>query len=451
MTMELRSSIRGVVWPAILAGEAATQLSLAHQLDQSQWWPRGEIEARQFHQLSALLRHAGSTVPWYRERLGEAARGSALTPAQWREIPLLTKHDLRRHGPRLESLRLPEGHGRTHRRKTSGSTGEPLEVTCTDVTGLFWRALALRDDLWHERDLAARIVAVRSGRDAPDPLAVEELPGWGVLPATACATGPATILYHRAPIPRQVEILKAKNPQYLLAYPSNARELCRHARRHAVRLPALRAVHTYGEPLTPDVRAACRETWGVPVIDVYSCEEAGLLALQCPEHEHYHVQSESVLVEVLDDAGEPTLPGEIGRVVLTALHNFAMPLIRYAIGDFAEVGGPCPCGRGLPVLTRVLGRGRNRVILPDGREDWPDIGAVWAAIPDVERVQVLRRGAEEVEVRFAGRGPLSPREEEAAGARLREALGHAFRVTFLGPVPIPRQPNGKFETFIDAR
>src|SRR6185295_14515719 len=99
--------------------------------------------------------------------------------------------------------------------------------------------------------------------------------------------------------------------------------------------------------------------WGVGVVDVYSSEECGQIALQCPEHEQYHVQSESVLVEVLDDEGRPCAPGTIGRVVLTTLQNFAMPLIRYDIGDFAEPGPACPCGRALPVLTRIVGRVRN--------------------------------------------------------------------------------------------
>ncbi len=189
----------------------------------------------------------------------------------------------------------------------------------------------------------------------------------------------------------------------------------------------------------------------MPVQDVYSCEELGFLALQCPQHEHYHVQSESVLVEVLDEQGNPCAPGQIGRVVLTSLHNFAMPLIRYAIGDYAEVGAACPCGRGLPVLTRILGRRRNRVALPDGRATWPNIGELWAAIPDVEQIQLVQLGADEVEVRFARQQALSPLEEQAVSGRIHQALGHPFRLTFAGQKAIPRQPNGKYETFFDPR
>ena len=132
-----------------------------------------------------------------------------------------------------------------------------------------------------------------------------------------------------------------------------------------MRLPGLREVRTLGEASTPDLRALCREAWGVPLVDVYSAEEVGYIALQCPEHEHYHVQAESVLVEILDERGAPAPPGETGRVVVTDLHNFAMPLVRYEIGDYAEVGEPCACGRGLPVLRRIVGRVRN--MLRDAR------------------------------------------------------------------------------------
>ncbi len=451
--MNLWSCIPEVVWPAIVTGEDSTLLSMEFQLERSQWLPAEQIEARQLRQLAKLLEHASSTVPWYGGRLAAAGCDGhgPVTKDAWRRIPLLTKQDIREHHDEIQSRAVPLAHGRTYRNKTSGSTGEPLEVVCTEVTGLFWRTLALRDDLWHERDLDGRLVAIRSGRYAPDPLAVQDLPSWGLMSPVVCKTGPVTVLYHLMPIPRQMEVIEARRPHYLLSYPSNTRALARYAQREKIRLPGLRAVHTYGEPLTPDVREACREAWGVPVRDVYSCEELGFVALQCPRHEHYHVQSESVLVEILDEEGLPARPGEIGRVVLTSLHNFAMPLIRYAIGDYAEVGAPCPCGRGLPVIERLLGRRRNLVTLPDGRRAWPDVGALWAAIPDVEWIQVIQQGPDAMEVRFTRERDLGPEEEQASGARIQEALGHPFRLRFTGPAPIPRQANGKYETFVDGR
>jgi phenylacetate-CoA ligase len=63
-----------------------------------------------------------------------------------------------------------------------------------------------------------------------------------------------------------------------------------------------------------------------------------------------------IYAEILDDADRPCAPGEVGRVVVSTLHNYAMPLFRYDLGDLAEVGPPCECGRTLPVLNRIVGR-----------------------------------------------------------------------------------------------
>lgn len=80
-------------------------------------------------------------------------------------------------------------------------------------------------------------------------------------------------------------------------------------------------------------------------------------------------------MEILDENGKPCEPGELGRVVVTPLDNFAMPLIRYDIGDYAEVGKHCPCGRGLPVLKRIVGRVQDLVVLPSGERRWTLLSA----------------------------------------------------------------------------
>jgi phenylacetate-CoA ligase len=450
MTMTPESSVRDILWPALVVGGGATVLGLAFQLEQSQWWSAEELLAHQYRQLGALLHHARATVPFYRTRLADTGLTDeqALTPEGWRRMPLLTRLDIRQLQADLTTTHLPNGHGSIHRNKTSGSTGQFLEVLGTAIDTLMWEALTLRDDRWHQRDYSGRLVAIRSGRYQQDPQAVSDFPTWGLKTALHLyKTGPMTVFYHLMPIPRQVELLEARSPHYLVIYPSNARALCRYARRRPVRLPDLRAVLTYGEPVPADVRAACRETWGVPVHDIYCCEELGYIAAQCPRFEHYHVLSETVLVEILDEQGRPCAPGQLGRVVLTPLHSFAMPLIRYAIGDYAEVGDPCPCGRGLPVLQRIPGRQRNRVALPDGRRTWPDISALWAAVPDVEQIQLIQRSEDHVEVRYAREQPLSPAEEHAGGERIHRALGHRFRLTFTHQDTIARQSNGKYETF----
>jgi len=162
------------------------------------------------------------------------------------------------------------------------------------------------------------------------------------------------------------------------------------------------------------------------------------------------VQSESLYVEILDESGQPCRHGEVGRVVVTDLHNFAMPLVRYVIGDYAEVGAACTAGRGLPSLRRVLGRRRNMVVFPDGRRHWPVTGfRQFASVARIDQYQLIQHTRDEIEVRLVSPAILGREEFQELGAIITDALGHRFRLRFRQmPGPLPRTSGGKFEEFV---
>ena len=123
-------------------------------------------------------------------------------------------------------------------------------------------------------------------------------------------------------------------------------------------------VLTVGEPLTAEVRSKAQRAFGARVFDRYGVQELGHIAAECPDCGQYHVSAESMLVEVLRDDGTPASPGTTGKLVVTSLYNFAMPLIRYETGDSAEVGVAGACLRSLPVLRRILGHPRRTSASP---------------------------------------------------------------------------------------
>ena len=250
----------------------------------------------------------------------------------------------------------------------------------------------MRDHLWHRRDFTKKLAAIRSvaGGKANYPEGIHRR-FWGKASAASFATGPLAVLNVVTSVENQALWLARENPDYLITLPTNLLYLARHCRQESISLPKLRHVETLGGVLQPEVREACREAWDVPVIDTYTAQEVGYLALQCPDHEHFHVQSESALVEILDRHGAACGPGTWGRVVVTPLHNFAMPLIRYDIGDFAEVGNPCPCGRGLPVIQCILGRARNMLVLPSGERISPGFVNDWFEGFPVTQFQIVQR------------------------------------------------------------
>ena len=200
--------------------------------------------------------------------------------------------------------------------------------------------------------------------------------------------------------------------------------------------------------LTDEVRAECLEVWKVRATSNYSAMEVGIVGLECPETKGLHVQSENVLVEVLRGDGTVCEPGEVGRVVVTELHNFATPLIRYELGDLAEVGEPCSCGRTLPVLTRVVGRKTGQVILPDGRRFMPDVrGHLLTAVAPVEKYQFVQRTLDEVDVKLVLPQPLQSETEEAFLALFRQLFRHEFRFNLSVVDDIPRRASGKYDIF----
>jgi phenylacetate-CoA ligase len=430
-------------------------LAILYQLEQSQWWSAEDLRRHQATQLAQLARHARETVPFYRQRLAHLGDAKALDPQgeAWLGLPLLTRADIQNEGDALLSDALPPGHGRTNEIYTSGSTGRPIRAVRSELWGLFWSAFTVRDHLWHRRDFRGTLAAIREsgkGKDLyPDGTTTRR---WGRASGSLFATGPTVSLNITTPIPQQMEWLRRRDPDYLLTHPTIAHRLAQHSLQHGLRLPKLKQIETISEILRPATREIVAAAWGVPIVDLYTTREAGYLALQCPDHQHYHVQSESILVEVLDDVGRPCGPGRLGRVIVTPMHNFAMPLIRYDIGDFGETGEACACGRGLPVLKRILGRKQNMLTLPGGEERWPllsssNIGALLALAP-IRQYQFRQLSADMIELRLAVAQDLTPAQESAVKTWVEEKFGHPFEVKFSYCEEIPPAPSGKFEDFV---
>ena len=312
------------------------------------------------------------------------------------------------------------------------------------MTRLFNCALVLRDHLWQRRDLAGKLAVIR-GR-------VEQgsHPSW--LPGTgeALHTGPMVLLDIRSPLGEQLAWLRDQNPDYLLSPASNLEALAGQSLRDGVSLPALRETRCYGEMPGADLARVVGEAWGVPLHDLYSAEETGTLALQCPDTGTYHLQEEHTRVEVLDEHDRPCAVGEVGRVVVTPLHNFAMPLVRYAIGDHAEVGEACLCGRGLATLRRIMGRQRNMMRLPGGGQRWPRLpGRLWQPREAVRRLQVAQIALDRLEVRLVSSRRLSPAEGDALLAGLRDTLNWEHRLQIVYRDDLAVGTDLKFEDFVN--
>ncbi len=422
-----------------------TLLALQAQLAHSERLPRAQLQETQWRRLDQVLRHAWQSLPYWRQRLGGAGYDPAhsITTEIFARLPLLTRADVQNAGDALHVPVLPPGHGQVRRSETSGSTGRPATFLSTDIEQVYWHAFTLREQLWHRREAGAKLCAIRYMKQSGSSS------GWGVASDHVLQTGPSATLRIDTPVSEQLAWLRRERPQYLLSYASNLAALAHACLREGCNLPGLREVCSVSETVRPELRALLRAAWNVPLVDIYSAKEVGYIALQCPAHEHYHVQEENLLLEILDDRGQPCPVGVPGRVVLTALHKFAMPLIRYEIGDYAVAGEPCSCGRSLAVLKEVLGRTRNMLRLPDGGQRWPLCDLIRQPdVPGILQYQYVQQTLHEIEVRLVVADGWPRAQEARLTEIIRQRLGYPFRLTFTYSREIPRSASGKFEDFL---
>ena len=256
-----------------------------------------------------MLVHASETIPFYRDRFAKARfdpRGE-ISPKTIHRLPILIRSEYQNAALDTAPGTIPAGHGRHGQIKSSGTTGRPGTVVKTALSNLFLFATELRGHLWYQRDLGKKLAVIRylekSEAMAPDGRAAKN---WG--PAAELPyldPGPMVLLNIASKLKDQADWLIRHDPAYLLSYPSNLLALGDYFENNSLDLPGLRQVCTVSERVGDRLRETMRRVWNVPVKDLYSCEEAGCLAHQCPEYDHYHVQSENIYLEIAMTTARP--------------------------------------------------------------------------------------------------------------------------------------------------
>jgi phenylacetate-CoA ligase len=443
----MQGNTQGIVWPPIVREPVAGLAAMLAVLDRTQWMKRRDLVVQQYRQLVVLAEHLARHSKQFAARM-EAAK---LVPSDLgseeglRRLPVLRRRDLQIPEAELHCASIPQGHGPLGESRTSGSTGEPVSIRRTSINLLVWRASNIRSQIWQGTDFAKRTTTIR-----PQFQKYSLAPDRGAPLNQLFKTGPVQGIPIVTDIKEQAALLREFKPDNLIIYPTNLDHLCRHIKAHGGAPEGLSFVYTIGETLSDRVRQQTNEVLGARVLDKYSSQEMGLIAAECPDSGLYHIMAENLLVEVVKDDGSPCRIGDGGRVLVTDLHNFATPLVRYDIRDYAEVGGACPCGRGLPTLKRILGRERNLLVKPDGTRNWPLIGFhQFPAIAPIHRYQFIQHDLKTIEMRLVCDSALSKAQENKLASVIKAALAYDFDLKFsYFEGDLPRSAGGKFEEFV---
>ena len=410
--------------------------TLHHQhysmLMESQFWPAERMVDYQRTQLGQLLRHARQHVPFYADRLDAVLSGNGeIDWDRWLDLPVLTRQDLQQSHEQMQALVHPPGHGATFLSQSSGSTGRPIVTTQNALSALAASSATARSYNWHGIDIGRTHVCIH-GEDPsvgafPEGLLHEP---WGPPVMRGGPPGQQYDLNLAATPEQAVAFIVRHKPAYIGGLVTRVAVVAHEALRQGAEIVA-EAVLPFGEAVLPHHRELFRAAFGgARALPLYSSQETYRIAHACPVGEHYHINAELMLVEVLDDDGRPAPIGTPGRIVITPFYNTAQPLIRYQIGDMAAAGGTvCACGRGLPILSTIMGRVAHMFRLPGGRRVLPNIsdGDVLALGADIW--QLAQVGLTELEFRYVP-GRVAGDEAHFA-AQVRRQLHPEFSVRFV--------------------
>jgi phenylacetate-CoA ligase len=324
-----------------------------------------EIRAIQEERLTRLLCHAWRHTDYYRHVLSAAGVvvDGTVHLERFERIPILTKDIIRRDGERLRATTVPDGR-KSYSNRTGGSTGEP---TVYWQDSRYWDvnvATKLYHFWMHGKELGELELKVwGSDRDI-----VHDTAGW--------KTKAQAFLYNRevrtcARLSDQesaaiLDDIDSLEPRTIWGYTDGIYTLAKFMLRTGRSVHAPAALFGGGGTLFPHMREAIEKAFRAPMINMYGSREMGDVACECEQRHGLHVSSHSHRVEVVDDR-DHTVTDQDGDLVITSLHNYTMPFIRYRIGDRGRLTDrKCACGRGFPLLEAVLGRSMESFVTARG-------------------------------------------------------------------------------------
>ncbi len=394
--------------------------------------------------MERLVRHARARVPFYGDgRLDPLFRNDGgIAWERWNEVPVLTRAQAQADAERLFAEEVPAECGAVTEGRTSGSTGRPLHFRINSLMAAAGTAMLERGLVWAGVPPIERFAWLRY-----DYAGLFPYPDGAVYRAEVRGT---MRIIHALSVATAIEDqgrwLARIKPDVVMGYP-NALALLGQALPPDLAGHAFRLVICNGEAASDDVRRAIERTFRCPTMNLYSGSEIGTIAVEDCTVGALYLAEETGLVEAGDVAAPGDARGPLHELIVTPFYNYAMPLIRYAPGDFVVLDGtPAPDARTLRRLARIAGRDRNAFILPSGRRWWPSYVASMAGRHlAFEQIQFAQTSRRRIEVRFVSREAAPIKDREGLLAYLRGATPEPMDFEPVRVADIPRRPSGKFE------
>lgn len=326
-------------------------------------WSKDQIQRYQLQQLKSLLHHAYNNTSYYKKTWTEAGItdiNQIQTLADFEKLPVVTKDDIREHYQNFISTQ----HTNNIKKSTGGSTGQPFHFELNLESNTRREAVMWRGYGWLGAGLGQKTLYLW-GADLGQPSRFKTI---------------KNILYHsfyNRKMLNSFEMNEQNKPDYIqeinrykpvafVSYVNPLYELALYIIEHEIKVHQPQTMLTGAEPLHQFQREVIEKAFNCSVYDTFGCREFMLMSAECREHKNLHINVDHLIVETVNEQYESVL-GESGDLLITDLHNYGFPLIRYVNGDRATlVETPCPCGNPLPIMKSVDGRKLDIIKTPEG-------------------------------------------------------------------------------------
>ena len=399
---------------------------LRRTLERTQWLPPAELEAYQSARLREVMGHAYRNVPYYKDLFDRHGLRPAdlQTPEDLKRLPVLSKDDAREAGDRLHSQNarryLPKPY------TTSGSTGKPLKFLLDKGANSLEFVYYWRHWSWAGYRLGDRTAEVNTGYFLRRPQLKNTTAAWQ--PHLRRLVLNSAMISKRGAAD-MAKAIRRRKPRFIKGMASTLYYLSLCLEDAGIRDIAVKAAFSTGEVLSPGWREKITSVLHCPVLDSYGHMERTVAICECLAG-GYHLNSDYGVLELTRTRSSNAFGTIIGRSVGTSLYNYAMPLIRYDIGDIIEMylePTKCRCGRSLPLVKSIRGRTQDILRTPDGRY----ITAVFILpefVSGIAFAQFIQQAPGELDILVIPTDEWTPDEHERLQGYAGRLLGPSMRV-----------------------
>jgi len=400
------------------------------------------LQKMQQKKLRAIIKHAYENVPFYHRKFDKAGikPDDVKSVADLAKVPMTIKSEVQASS--LEDI-VARGVdvNRCVKNTTSGSTGVPLTTFIDDRTLDFDRGVWIRAFLENGLRLRDKRVIITDPRNIPTNR------GWtqhlGIVRTEYLSIFDDTR--------RQLSFIEKCKPNVIEGYPSSLAIIANSRKRFGHKVQP-RLVFSLAEILDKGSRKLISSAFDAELFDYYGSSEFSLMAWECREHNGYHINVDSVIMEFVNNE-DAVASGERGEIVCTSLVNQTMPLIRYRIGDVGvPVDEQCSCGTTFPLMKIVEGRCDDFLVTMNGRVISPTIFFPYPfrTFEGITQFRVIQEKRDKLTLQLVIGETFSNDGQffEKARREIRKLFGEDMQVEFQILEKIPRDPSGKLRKII---